>query len=180
MDSADLRQGLIIGFRSAEPDDIHRCGNSSGRHAKPFLEKTKMDYIRRIREKLGHQPIPLIGATVLVFDKQNRLLMQKRSENGKWGVPGGYMDLGEKIEDAARRETPEETGMKIGSLSWMDIYSGPELFYKYGNGDQVYIITSVYTAREYSVERNGFNEEVQEIGFFPWNNCRKTLALRVK
>ena len=139
-----------------------------------------MDYVQKIGSIIGHQPLILVGATTLVFDEQNRLLMQRRTENGMWGVPGGYMDLGEKIEDTARRETLEETGIKIGNISLIDVYSGPELFYEYTNGDQVFIVTAVYKSRDYSVYKNTHDDEVQEIGFFSIDELPESISPPVK
>jgi hypothetical protein len=43
-----------------------------------------MDYILQLRQYVGQRPILLVGAAVLVLDKQNRLLMMKRSDIGCW------------------------------------------------------------------------------------------------
>lgn len=76
-----------------------------------------MDYIRQLRQFIGHRPLLMVGAAVLVLDKQNRLLMMKRSDTGRWGIPGGAMELGEVVEHAARREALEETGLEIGEMA---------------------------------------------------------------
>jgi len=89
----------------------------------------------------------MVGAAILIEDAQDRLLLMKRSDSGYWGPPGGAVEPGEVVEDAARRETFEETGMRVGALSLFGVFSGPELYYKYPNGDEVYNITIVYLCR---------------------------------
>jgi ADP-ribose pyrophosphatase YjhB (NUDIX family) len=44
---------------------------------------------------------------------------------GLWTIPGGYLKLGETIEEAARRETAEETGATLGDLTLMALYNLP-------------------------------------------------------
>lgn len=108
-----------------------------------------MDYISQLRQYIGHRPILLVGAAVLVLDDQNRLLMMKRSDSGCWGIPGGAMEPGESAEDAARRETLEETNLEAEELSLFGVFSGPELYYKYPNGDEVYNVSIVYTSHDW-------------------------------
>jgi ADP-ribose pyrophosphatase YjhB (NUDIX family) len=86
----------------------------------------------------------MVGATVLVFDNENRLLLLKRVDNQCWGPPGGAVEPGEVVEDAARRETLEETGLEIGEMSLFDVFSGEDQFYCYPNGDEVHNVTIVY------------------------------------
>jgi 8-oxo-dGTP pyrophosphatase MutT (NUDIX family) len=126
-----------------------------------------MNYIQEIRSKIGHNPIVLVGATILILDKDNRLLMQKRNDNRQWGIPGGYTEPNEKIEETIRRETLEETGIKLGNIKLVNVYSGPELFYKYPNGDQVYNVSIVYITNEYKQIEKEIDDEGYEIRFFP-------------
>ncbi len=92
------------------------------------------------------QPLQMVGAAALVVDEQDRLLLLKRSDNGCWGPPGGAVELGEAVEDAARREVREETGLELGELSLFGVFSGPAFFYRYPNGDEVHNISIIYLA----------------------------------
>jgi ADP-ribose pyrophosphatase YjhB (NUDIX family) len=94
----------------------------------------------------------MVGAAILIVDGQNRLLLMKRSDSGSWGPPGGATEPGEVVEQAARRETLEETGLQVGAMSLFGVFSGPELYYKYPNGDEVYNVTIVYLSRDVSGE----------------------------
>jgi len=116
-----------------------------------------MDYILQLREYIGHRPILMIGAAILIIDEQNRLLMMKRSDSECWGLPGGATEPGEIVEDAAKRETFEEVSLNVGEMSLFGVFSGPELYYKYPNGDEVYNVTVVYLSHEWSgkVKLNG-------------------------
>lgn len=103
-----------------------------------------MDYINALRKHIGHDPIILVGAATFIFDKDQRLLLLKRSDNGCWGIPGGAMELGESLEDTARRETKEETQLDVGEMTLFNVFSGADMYYQYPNGDQVYNVTAVY------------------------------------
>lgn len=108
-----------------------------------------MGYIQEIRALVGHRPILLPGACVLLIDDSGRLLMHKRLDNGLYGVPGGTMEPGEMLEETARRETLEETGYRVGRLQLLNVYSGPQLFYCYPNGDQTYNVTAAYYCTDF-------------------------------
>lgn len=109
-----------------------------------------MDYINRLRQRIGHTPLLVVGAAVLVVDDQDRLLLMKRSDSGCWGLPGGVAEPGEVVENTAKRETLEETGLHIRSMDFFGVFSGPELYYKYPNGDEVYNVTLVYLSCDIS------------------------------
>jgi ADP-ribose pyrophosphatase YjhB (NUDIX family) len=120
-----------------------------------------MDYIIQLRQDIGHHPILLVGAAVLVLDHENRLLMMKRSDIECWGIPGGAMEPGEVVENAAKRELYEETNLEIEKMSLFGVFSGPELYYKYPNEDEVYNVSVVYLSHDWrgEIKLNGEHSE---------------------
>ena len=106
-----------------------------------------MNYLGELRKLVGHRPLLMVAATVLVQDGQGRLLLLRRSDNQCWGPPGGAAELGESIEETARRETLEETGLEIEGLELFSVFSGAEQYYRYPNGDEVYNVAIVYICR---------------------------------
>ena len=109
-----------------------------------------MGYIEQLRQQIGHAPILMVGAALLIVDEQDRLLLMKRSDSGCWGLSGGTTEPGEVVEDAARCEAFEETGLQVENLALFGVFSGPELYYKYPNGDEVYNVMIVYLSRDVS------------------------------
>jgi ADP-ribose pyrophosphatase YjhB (NUDIX family) len=128
-----------------------------------------MDYIQQLRQLIGHRPILMLGAVTLVLNEQNHLLMMKRTDTEDWGIPGGAVELGEVIEDAARRETKEETNLEIGEMSLFGVFSGPELYHKYPNGDEVYNVSIVYLVHDWRGEIR-LNDEHSEWNWFAADN----------
>lgn len=106
-----------------------------------------MGYIEELREVIGSRPLNLAGVAVAVFNEQEQILLQQR-RNGMWGVPGGLVELGESTEEAGRREVLEETGIKIGTLQLVSVFSGKEFFVKLPNRDEFYPITIAYLCKD--------------------------------
>ncbi|GEN52295.1 MULTISPECIES: NUDIX hydrolase [Halobacillus] len=127
-----------------------------------------MDYVKELRKEVGTRPLILPGAVVIIENDRQEILLQHRKDGG-WGLPGGLMELGESLEETARREVKEETGLKIGELELLDIFSGKDYFFKVSNGDELYSVTAVYKTDEYEgvIEVDG--EESREATFFPMN-----------
>jgi ADP-ribose pyrophosphatase YjhB (NUDIX family) len=105
-----------------------------------------MSYLSELRKFVGHSPLLMVGATVFVLNDKNQLLLLKRADNHCWGPPGGAVEPGEVVEDSARRETLEETGLEIGELTLFGVFSGADQFYRYPNGDEIHNVTIVYLA----------------------------------
>lgn len=108
-----------------------------------------MGYIEELRKLVGNRPLILVGAVCIMVDDKNRIfLQQRRFPEGKWGLPGGLMELGESTEDTARREVYEETGLKVGKLNLVGVHSGRTLTVA-ENGDQFYVVTIAYYTKDY-------------------------------
>src|SRR4030067_552334 len=86
-----------------------------------------MGYVAELRALVGRRPLILVGAVVIVQDEAGRLLLQRRTDTAKWSLPGGALELGETVEDAARREVREETAAAIGRLRLLGVASGADL-----------------------------------------------------
>ena len=97
-------------------------------------------------EELSHIPFIQTGASVIVRDERGRILLQQRSDNGLWGLPGGCQELGERLEATAVRELHEETGIRVreDDLILINTLSGEARKRVYSNGDIVYNNTSLY------------------------------------
>jgi ADP-ribose pyrophosphatase YjhB (NUDIX family) len=92
----------------------------------------------------------MVGATILVLNQCNQSLMLKRNDNRCWGVSGGAMELGENLEDTARRDIKEEIGVDLKDIELFGIYSGQELYYRHPNGEEVYNVSVVNLTRNIS------------------------------
>jgi mutator protein MutT len=108
------------------------------------------DYVTQMRKLIGSSPLLQCGSAVIIIDGDGRILLHHRTDNGTWGLPGGTMEMGERLENCAAREAQEEVGLTCHSLELFEVYSGPELYYRYPNGDEAHNVTAVYLCREFS------------------------------
>jgi 8-oxo-dGTP diphosphatase len=72
---------------------------------------------------------PLLTTDCVVVDARGRVLLVRRGKppfKGKQALPGGFVNIGETVEDACRRELMEETGVKAGRLELLGVYSDPK------------------------------------------------------
>ena len=87
---------------------------------------------------------PLLAADCIVLDARGRVLLVRRKHppfKGHYALPGGFVEIGETVEDAARRELMEETGVKAGRLQLVGVYSDP------GRDPRAHTCSAVFLAR---------------------------------
>ena len=88
------------------------------------------------------------GVGVIVVDPAGRILLERRSDNGWWGLPGGAIEAGESVRQAALREVREETGLEIRITGLLGVYSEPAgRIVRYpDNGDVAHLVDITLTA----------------------------------
>jgi 8-oxo-dGTP pyrophosphatase MutT (NUDIX family) len=107
------------------------------------------------------------GACALIRDTAGRVLLHRRRDDASWDLIGGSMELGETFEQTVRREVREEIGVELGALEILEVYSGPDFFHRYPNGDEVYHVGVAFQTREVRGPLRPDAQEVDELRFFP-------------
>jgi 8-oxo-dGTP pyrophosphatase MutT (NUDIX family) len=86
-------------------------------------------YLGQLRALAGEQTLLFVGARAIVRDDAGRVLLIRRSDNGRWAIPAGAMELGESIADCGARELFEETGLRATQMTPYAMYTGPAYTY---------------------------------------------------
>jgi ADP-ribose pyrophosphatase YjhB (NUDIX family) len=95
------------------------------------------------------------------------LLMQRR-DNGMWGLPGGHVDPGESVAQAAQREVLEETGWRIELGRLVGVYSDPaRQTVEYRGGERAQLVNLCFEAVALAQSAPADTDEAIAVGFFP-------------
>jgi len=129
-------------------------------------------YILRIREKIGNDFLLLPSVTILVVDKDDRILLVRHHNNDVWVAPGGMIEPNETPENAAIREMKEETNCDIKLTSTIGTYGGPDFCMQYQNGDKVGYVMTVFKAEISNGELKPDGEEIHEIKYFSYDETK--------
>ena len=119
--------------------------------------------------------IQLTGASIIIY-RGNQVLLQQRNDNKCWGYHGGQVELGEIVEEAAKREVLEETGLTVHSLKLFGVYSGPDLYHVYTDGNEAYIIDIVYSSDDFSGVIKRQEREVNDLRWFSMAELPENLS----
>jgi ADP-ribose pyrophosphatase YjhB (NUDIX family) len=104
------------------------------------------DYVRELRELIGHRQLLLPSVSILIWDDQGRLLMVANAETGLWQTVGGSVEPLEHPRDSAVREAREETGLEVELGEIRGVAGGAVFRHTYPNGDQVAFVSTVFDA----------------------------------
>ena len=138
------------------------------------------DFIKKVRKVIGHEPMLLPHAVVILFNKQNEILIEVRADDGYLDFPGGTVDINEEVIMTAKRELFEETGLIADELEPFNIYSGEITRYQYTSGDITYGVDVVYICKKYHGELKPQQEEVKELRFMKLSDIKGKLSPRNK
>jgi len=106
------------------------------------------------------------GVTGIVLAPQG-LLLHRRSDNGRWGLPGGSVEFGEPVTVAVVREVFEETGFHVEPIRLVGVYSRPDLdqIVTYADGNTIHYVSSSFECRLLGGEARTCAESL-EVGWF--------------
>ncbi len=109
-------------------------------------------WVKEICPRCGHatrrrqSPVPAVD--IIIEDQQQGIILIERAQAPLgWALPGGFVEYGESLEDAARREAREETGLEVHLLGQLHTYSAPE------RDPRQHVITTVFVAAGHGVPR---------------------------
>src|SRR5690242_3658184 len=105
------------------------------------------EYLRAVRNKVGHDLLVLPSAAIVIKDESGRVLFGLHSDKQIWVVPGGLVEPGELPADAAVRETYEETGLEVEVTGLLGVFGGPDLVIHYPNGDVASYVGTIFRGR---------------------------------
>ena len=97
----------------------------------------------------GLPKTPALTVDCVICDPDERVLLIRRKNEpfkGAFALPGGFVDLGETVEVACRREVREETGLSVADLTLLGVYSDP------GRDPRGHTVSVVFMARLSSAE----------------------------
>jgi len=96
------------------------------------------------------------------------VLIKRRNAPHGWAIPGGFVDYGETVEEAARREAREETGLELANLRLFRVYSDPR------RDPRVHTISTVFTAAGMGTPHAG--DDAEDIAIFTESNLPADMA----
>ncbi|MDD5599208.1 MAG: NUDIX hydrolase [Victivallaceae bacterium] len=135
-----------------------------------------MSYISKIRSRMGHECVFNPGVRAVILNEKGEVLLQCRTDTGRWGLPAGGVELGETALDALKREVFEETGLQILDAEPLALYSGPEQRFKYPNGDEVQCFAVSFIVRKWSGVPRADGDEGSELCFRPLDDLPDNLV----
>jgi 8-oxo-dGTP diphosphatase len=108
---------------------------------------------------------PIVGAGAVVHRGDAVLLVKRKypPNEGRWAIPGGLVEIGEKVEDAAAREVLEETGLKVELEGLLDV--GTDIHTGGGSKVKYHFVLVDYLAKPIG-GRVALNEESSAYGWF--------------
>lgn len=107
-----------------------------------------------------------LGCSAAIFDEpRQRVLLMQRNDNRLWCLPSGGMDSGESVSETIIREVEEETGLVVGVVGLVGVYSSPHVLVRYPDGNQFQIVSLCFAAEVIGGDLCTTDEAVS-VGYF--------------
>lgn len=122
------------------------------------------EFLRELRAVVGHRQLLLPGVTAVVFDDHNRVLLNRRADNGRWSLIGGISEPGEQPAETAVREVLEETGVRAVAERVVLVQTIEPV--RYPNGDRCQYVDITLRCRAVGGEAHVADDESLEVAWF--------------
>jgi len=116
-------------------------------------------------ERISKQGKIRLGCSAAILDKDARILLTRRADNGQWCLPGGRMEPGESAAEACEREVLEETGLSVRVRRLVGIYSHSDQLIIYPDGGRFQIV-ALHFEVEITGGELGLSDETSDFGYF--------------
>ena len=118
------------------------------------------------------------GVTAVIFNDNGDVLLEKREDNGFWGLLGGAVDIGESITEAVIREVMEETALNVRVMRLIGIYSNPHEYNisVYPDGNVVQWVSCCFQCERLSGELR-MSHESTDLRYFPIDSLPDDLVI---
>jgi 8-oxo-dGTP pyrophosphatase MutT (NUDIX family) len=123
------------------------------------------EYVRRLREMIGTEFLLVPSVAVVLRDEEGRVLLVRHME-GRWQLPGGAVDPGERPQEAAARECREEANVEVRIGHVLGVFGGDGYRITYANGDELGFVPVLFAGELVGGEPRPDHEETQAVGWF--------------
>ncbi len=125
------------------------------------------EYLAGVRKHVGHALLLMPGVAGVIRNDKGEILMQRRADDGWWGLPAGSVDPGEKPAQALAREVYEETGLRVRPTKLIGLFGGADGFrHTYPSGDIVEYMVAVFACEIVGGNLQINDDESLELKFF--------------
>jgi len=137
-------------------------------------------YIDQLRRLVDKRTLIVPAARAIIQDPHGRVLLIRRRDNLRWGLPTGGMEVGESIFDCLVREVKEETGLQVTSATPIAVYSGPRFQYVDAQGDRYQLLALVFRVQEWGGALVRETEETVDARFFALTDLPEMVSNQIE
>lgn len=124
-------------------------------------------------DRIGKNGMLRPGTSAIIYgENNNKVLITRRTDNGRWCLPGGGMDPGETAAEACAREVFEETGLIVRVGKLVGIYTNPNMVIVYADGNRIQPVAFSFEAQVEGGEL-GLSNETTEYGYYSLDEMKQ-------
>jgi ADP-ribose pyrophosphatase YjhB (NUDIX family) len=127
-------------------------------------------YVGGVRKAVGDMVLIITAVRAVIYDQEGKVLLIRRSDNGKWALPAGAQELGESIYDCMQREVKEETGLDVIEAEPISLYTDPKYDYVTAYGKKYQSFAVVFHVKKWKGSLLTKTSESTDAHFFAPDN----------